>query len=224
MFLIDTHVHTAESSSCGQTPGAKQVEYYKANGYDGIVITDHFLPGTSYLQKSDDFTWQDCLDRHQAGWKEAKKHETADFRVYYGMEIRFKGSDNDYLVFGASREFFEAHEELCDKVGVQYFSDLVRETGGIALYQAHPFRNGMMITNPKLLDGIEVYNGNASHNSRNDIAKLWANKFGLRQLSGSDCHTPWMASPGGIYLDELPRDETELAEMLLQNRYKLKRG
>lgn len=32
-------------------------------------------------------------------------------------------------------------------------------------YQAHPFRNSMKITNPELLDGIEVYNGHPGHDS-----------------------------------------------------------
>lgn len=37
--------------------------------------------------------------------------------------------------------------------------------------QAHPFRNGLKIVDPKHLDGIETYNGNPRHDSRNEIAK-----------------------------------------------------
>jgi hypothetical protein len=140
------------------------------------------------------------------------------------MEIRFKGSENDYLVFGPDRAFYDAHEELTEKEDVTYFSKLVRSLGDIALFQAHPFRNRMYIVDPSLLDGIEVYNGNADHNSRNDIAKAWAQKYRLRELSGSDCHVQWMASPGGIYLEKLPENEKELARMLLANEYTLKRG
>ena len=75
---------------------------------------------------------------------------------------------------------------------------------------------------PELLDSIEVYNGNSSHNSRNDIALARAEKNGLRKLSGSDCHTPWMASPGGILLESRPKSDSEFAKMLLENRYELK--
>lgn len=49
------------------------------------------------------------------------------------------------------------------------------------IYQAHPFRFGMKITNVKYLDGIEVCNRNIEHDSHNDIAALWAEKFGLKR-------------------------------------------
>lgn len=221
MYLIDTHVHTAESSNCGRVPAEKQVEYYKGAGYSGIVITDHFCPGKPNLEKSPSEKWSDCLDAHEKGFLAAKSFETPDFRVYYGMEIRFKGSDNDYLVFGADRAFFDAHEELTEQEDAAYFSSLARSEG-MAFYQAHPFRNHMVIVDPGLLDGIEVYNGNSGHNSRNDIAEMWAEKYHLRRLSGTDCHTRWMASPGGIFLERLPKDEKELASMLLNNEYRLR--
>ena len=38
---FDLHVHTAETSKCGTISAPKLVDTYKANGYDGIVITDH---------------------------------------------------------------------------------------------------------------------------------------------------------------------------------------
>lgn len=56
------------------------------------------------------------------------------------------------------------------------------------IYQAHPFRFGMKITNVKYLDGIEVCNRNIEHDSHNDIAALWAEKFGLKKTAGSDHH------------------------------------
>ncbi|MBR6701895.1 MAG: PHP domain-containing protein, partial [Clostridia bacterium] len=40
-FLFDIHIHTEESSKCGETSAAKVVERYKKLGYDGLCITDH---------------------------------------------------------------------------------------------------------------------------------------------------------------------------------------
>ena len=41
-YYYDTHVHTDESSACGKVPGRQAARLYKAAGYQGIVITDHY--------------------------------------------------------------------------------------------------------------------------------------------------------------------------------------
>lgn len=64
--------------------------------------------------------------------------------------------------------------------------------------QAHPFRNGLKIVDPKHLDGIETYNGNPRHDSRNEIAKAWAQKFGMLETSGSDFHEREDFARGGV--------------------------
>lgn len=66
------------------------------------------------------------------------------------------------------------------------------------IYQAHPFRFGMKITNVKYLDGIEVCNRNIEHDSHNDIAALWAKKFGLKKTAGSDHHQKGNEGLAGI--------------------------
>ena len=66
------------------------------------------------------------------------------------------------------------------------------------IYQAHPFRFGMKITNVKYLDGIEVCNRNIEHDSHNDIAALWAEKFGLKKTAGSDHHQKGNEGLAGI--------------------------
>ena len=61
-------------------------------------------------------------------------------------------------------------------------------------------RFDMTVQNPELLDGMEVYNGHPGHNSNNDIAEIWASKYGLRKSSGSDFHgDKGDMPPGGIY-------------------------
>ena len=221
MFLFDTHVHTRESSSCGQTPAAAQAEYYKRGGYDGVVITDHFQPKAVDRVSGSVESWSERLETQWRGYEIAKQFETDSFTVLHGVEIRFKGFDNDYLVFGADKAFFNSLCN-CTESSIEVFSKAARRHGRIALFQAHPFRNHMTVVKPDLLDGIEVYNGNSSHNSRNDIALMWAQKNNLRPLSGSDCHTPWMASPGGILLEKRPKTDSEFAAALLEGSYKLK--
>ena len=41
-FKLDIHVHTSETSSCGQVSAQEAVRLYEQAGYDGIIITDHY--------------------------------------------------------------------------------------------------------------------------------------------------------------------------------------
>lgn len=220
MFLFDTHVHTSESSVCGKSTAAQQVAYYKKEGYDGFVITDHFKPRDADGKRGA-LPWNERVAIQWRGYEEAKKFETPDFTVLHGTEIRFKGYDNDYLVFGADKQFFYDNPEITE-TSIENFRKVTKEHGGILIFQAHPFRNHMTIINPLLVDGIEVYNGNSSHNSRNEIAMLWAEKNNMLKLSGSDCHREWEASPGGILFEEKPRNEAEFVDMIRKSQYKLK--
>ena len=66
---------------------------------------------------------------------------------------------------------------------------------GCTVVQAHPFRNHCMIVPPGILDGIEIFNGHPGHDSRNDIATYWAEKFDYKiRTGGSDFHGD--AKPG----------------------------
>ena len=69
---------------------------------------------------------------------------------------------------------------------------------GLKVFQAHPFRNNMRVTDPGLLDGIEIHNGHYDHNSRNEFAYMWAKHYGLTGISGSDFHEIEDLARGGI--------------------------
>ncbi len=222
MFLFETHLHTSESSSCGRSTAAEQAEAYRRGGYDGVVVTDHFQPKADDRISGQCSSWAERVARQRRGFEALKQFETPDFTVLCGMEIRFKGFDNDYLVYGADMDFFLAHPDITES-SIEEFSRLARAHGGIALFQAHPMRKHMTIVDPALLDGVEVYNGASGHNSHNAVAELWAETNFLRKLSGSDSHTPWMGSPGGVYLERRPTDETDFAQMLLNKAYKIKK-
>ena len=107
---------------------------------------------------------------------------------------------NDYLVYGMDEEFLLAHPEL-HHMDLKTFSKFARENG-LLLIQAHPFRNKMTIMNPKYLDGVEVYNGHPKHDSRNQLADMYAQRYGLLRTSGSDFHHPNSVEAGGIITEE----------------------
>lgn len=216
-YLYDLHIHTSESSACGETCAADIVARYKGLGYDGIVITDHV--GESALRNRGE-TYDEKITEVLKGYRAAKALEDENFTVILGMELRFRENDNDYLVYGIDEDFLRRvnlteFEKPADFVAVA-------KENNLAFFQAHPFRDGMTVLNPIILDGVEVYNGHGGHDSRNDIALAWAKKFGVRMISGSDFHYVSKAEPGGVYFEERHMDSKAVAKALLENRYTLK--
>ena len=41
-YLMDLHVHSADSSYCGSVPAREIVNAYREAGFNGIAITDHY--------------------------------------------------------------------------------------------------------------------------------------------------------------------------------------
>ena len=50
-YKYELHCHTARTSACGSMSAGDIVELYLANGYDGVVITDHFLNGNTTVNR-----------------------------------------------------------------------------------------------------------------------------------------------------------------------------
>ena len=135
------------------------------------------------------------------------------------MELRFNENSNDYLVFGITEELLRAHEDIFS-LNPESFSKISRENGFLFV-QAHPFRNTMTVINPAFLDGVEVYNGHKGHDSRNEIADMWADKYGLIKTSGTDFHYPHVPANAGILTDEKITTSEQLLEILKSGSYSL---
>lgn len=219
-YLIDLHCHTSEVSNCGQTPAAETVNLYYSMGYKGVMISDHFKSDYLLTDKPD-ATWREKVDYYLSGYHNAceQADKLGDFKVYLGAELRFDENDNDYLIFGLSEDKLMKMEKLPEmslEDGVRLIHDL-----NCVIIQAHPFRKGCTIIKPGILDGIEVFNGHKGHNSSNDIAYKWAKKFGYIMTSGTDFHGEHDPT-SGIYVDNIPENETELRDLILSGNYELK--
>lgn len=214
-YKLDLHVHTSETSPCGKIAARELVRLYKEAGYDGIVITDHFSP--EYLAFIGPLGWRETVDRFFLGYQEAAaKGREIGLAVIPGLELKFCGDVNDYLVYGADRDFLAATSDLLH-LGLERLHRLTREKGFL-IFQAHPFRPEVRAADPRLLDGVEVYNGNARHSSSNHLAYQFARDNGLRMSSGSDCHQLPDLARGGIILAEEVRTAAQLAEALRDGR------
>ncbi|MDF2537382.1 MAG: transposase [Herbinix sp.] len=211
MYRWDTHVHTSEVSQCGNIKAQDGVRLYKEAGYSGIVITDHYYSG--FFQKLPDMTWEEKIEQYLQGYKKALAEGiNLGLTVLLGIEIRFTENPNDYLVFGMTEEFLLANPEGYT-LGLKDFKKLIDEED-MLLFQAHPFRSGMVVADPKELDGVEIYNGNARHNSHNDKALAFARENGLLMSSGSDFHETEDLSRGGIIFTQEIRTNHDFLQAL----------
>lgn len=214
-FKIDMHVHTAEVSPCGKVAAAEVVRLYKEAGYDGIVITDHYYDG--FFEEFQGLPWEEQIEHYLAGYREALRvGRRIGLQVILGMELRFTENANDYLVYGIDEDFLRSLPRLFEYnlTQLQHF----KKDQDILIYQAHPFRRGIVAADPLLLDGIEVFNGNPRHDSRNDLAHQYALQNNLKMISGSDFHQKEDLARGGIGIPEKAATPAELVNILKQDR------
>jgi hypothetical protein len=215
---FEVHYHTQEVSICASVPAAESVIWYSRLGYDGLVVTDHYTRQFFERIRADD--WINAVDAFWAGYAQAERAgRTVGLTVLPGMEIRFDENNNDYLVYGLTRQFLLEHPRLFE-MNIRSFGTLARRHN-MLVYQAHPLRNTMTIIRPQWLDGIESHNGNPRHDARNDIAALWAHKHSLKELSGSDFHNPGDEGRGGLAFIEPITDNPSLVMALSDQAYTL---
>jgi len=196
-------MHTSESSGCGLNTAAEQVRAYKNRGYQGIIITDHFINGYSTCPRSSRIPWESKIEYVISGYQAAKKEgDRLGLDVFLGWEFTIRGSD--FLTYGLDWDFLMAQPEL-DKLDIPEYSALVRESGGF-LAQAHPYRDATYIqhkfpVDPQYVDAIEIYNASDAEES-NQKALTFAKKHNLPIQAGSDSHSAHAYFTSGIKLNQ----------------------
>ena len=199
------------------------MEKYLENGYTTVVVADHLSPSTFASKRyTGGEDWQKKIDYYMEGVRALKEAAKGKLHILQGCEIRIEACPSDYLVYGITEEFMRQNPDLLQIPKVRALCARLHEAGFL-VFQAHPFRNGMTITNPEHLDGIEVYNAHARHNSRNDLAEMWAARYDLLPISGSDVHHDHDIPGGGILTDEPITDMAQLMQILRERRYTLLR-
>lgn len=216
MIFTELHFHTAESSSCGKVPVKQGLAMYREAGYEAVVVTDHF--SRSVCGMPGQRGWDEVVEGFLVGYRTARAEgEQLGIRIYLGMELRFPHDDNDFLVYGLDEEYIFSHPWLYESDLASVHEQFSRES--IAIFQAHPFRSVCTPADPKLIDGVEIFNGNQRQISHNDQAMAWAEKWGLPGISASDFHRPEDLTGIGVRLETLPESGKELAQMLTAGKF-----
>ena len=214
-YKVELHAHTSDISKCAHMSPKEVVDQYIAAGYSTVVVTNHYVAYNFDTEQG----WEESIDRYLSPIHEMQAYAGDRLTVLTGAEVHNYENDNDYLILGADEAFFRKHRYL-HRLKLKVLSRLVREYGAL-LIQAHPFRNAMTVTEPSLLDGVEVFNATPGHNSRNRFADRWAKEYGLIRTSGSDFHGLTTPIAGGILTETPVSTPTKLSGILRDGCYDL---
>ena len=221
LYKYELHVHTKENDIVAHSTGAEIVKMHYENGYSGLVITNHYFD-LFYEWFKADLIGKDhkgIIDRWLKGYDSAKNEgEKLGFTVLLGAEVRFSGSENDYLIYGIEPEFLYCAPLLNTLKNLDELKSILPSHAVIV--QAHPFRDGMTVHNPKGLFGIETYNG-ATEMVRNDLADIFATHYDMAKTSGSDYHRPDNFGKGGIATSKKILTNQDLVQTLKSGEYAL---
>ncbi len=188
MFKYEMHVHSREGSACGSSGIRELVRAYHRAGYQGLVLTDHFVHGNTAIAR--DLPWPEQMQRYYDVYLLARQEaENLDFDVIFGLEDGY-GQGKEVLIYGIDLAFLVSHPEL-DRASLADWTRLAHEAGGLVIH-AHPHRDRAYVTPnvaPRydLCDGLEVYNAGDSH-AANAKARADGGSLGLIQTSGGDTH------------------------------------
>lgn len=219
MFFYELHMHTKETSRCGQSPARDMVAAYREKGFSGVVITDHFLNGNSYANDPEE--WNEKMDVFLRGYQAAKEAgDEMGLLVYFGLEYtHLGGNGEDYLVLGIRPEHLYRELKDCDKWSIEYLIQAVHGLGGIVI-RAHPFRQAGYIgragiERPGLpVDAIEAFNGGNAEEAYNMQAYEYALREGKPITAGSDTHRVDTTATAYVAFEENPKDYAQLCDFI----------
>jgi hypothetical protein len=202
-YLYETHLHTSQTSACGVSEGRAYIKGYKALGYTGIMVTDHFYKGNCAVRRG--LPWREWVQRFCRGYEDAKAEgEKQGLDVFFGWEETFDG--DDYLIYGLDKAWLLDHPEAAGWTRLEQFTE-TRRYGGCVV-QAHPFRQHSYISGIHLsagcVDAVEAANAGNHDQSYDALAMRYAQKMGLPATAGSDIHEAGQLERGavfGVYLD-----------------------
>ncbi|MCL2212475.1 MAG: hypothetical protein FWB93_01400 [Oscillospiraceae bacterium] len=229
-YLFDLHVHTAESSGCGQVPGGDMIRCYHQRGYAGVVITDHLVGGyvngkCAHTTATD---WQGKVDGLIKGYAEARKvGDELGMVVLFGWEYRTKYAAGmaDLLTYGLDAEFLLANPQLDGMEGDEYV-DFVQSSGGLVSF-AHPYRHMPQDYVPPHTNVAAVEVLNACHHTEKYpggfdlLALAFASKHDMLPLAGCDAHHLHEVDGTGMLFDTRPTNNNELLAAIHKGQYKL---
>lgn len=207
-YKTELHTHTYPASICGQHPPADVVETYCNTPANTIVITNHMSEHhfeNVSRNKLADFYLKDYYDALEAA-------KGKGLYVALGAELRFAGTENDYLLYGISPDDIEKLVSYIYKDIYTFYKEFKNDKN--VIIHAHPFRNGMEPTPFGAVDGIETFNTHPGHNSRIAFACRLAREHGMLVTGASDYHGKGREATCLMCTKSVMRDSLDVAEAI----------
>ena len=218
MYQYETHLHTYPVSKCAKADVRTSLVFYKRLGYAGVFITNHFIDGNINIDPS--LPYEERIRFYFSDYEEGVRiGEEIGFHVLCGIEMSYRGTD--FLVYGLDKEWFLQHPEI---EGVKKSKQLpyLMEHGALVI-QAHPFREASYIDHirlfPDCVQGVEIYNACRTE-KENEMARLYAELYGLIPFAGSDNHKGGKTKLGGMESETPILDETDFVRRVLNGEMK----
>ena len=215
MYLYETHLHTAPTSTCARVGVRETLEFYKAAGYAGVFMTNHFLDGNIDLALRG-LPYEERIAGFFAATEEGQAiGKEIGLAVFSGFEMSNGGTD--FLVYGIDKAWCLAYTDMDKMKKSEILSQMIAD--GALVIQAHPFREARYIDHirlyPRCVQGVEVYNACRSA-FENKMATEYCKNYGLIPFAGSDNHSG-AAHPrfGGMATDTLVENEQDFIKKVL---------
>lgn len=224
MYKYDLHVHTNVGSLCALSTPEEMVEAYFKAGYNGFVITDHFIRGNTGVPR--DIPWKDRIEMYFSAYEraKAKAEELGDFTVFFGAEYCYVWG-HEILIYGADKDFLLKHPEI-EGNEPEKICEIFRK-GGFLTVKPHPYRvrfytDTSVPAELYCVDGIEVHNS-CNFEEENQKALEFAKKTGKIMTSGGDIHDCLDKRIGtaGIATKKPIKSNKELVKILKSGNYTL---
>lgn len=185
-YLYETHLHTSPVSKCARVGVRETLEFYKSAGFAGVFITNHFIDGN--INISSEIPYEERIEFYFSDYEEGVRiGREIGLDVFFGIESSYKGTD--FLIYGLDKEWFLSHPKI-EGMKKTEMLPLMAEAGALII-QAHPFREANYINHirlfPRHVHGVETYNAQRT-DFENEMARLYAQGYGLLEFAGSDNH------------------------------------
>ena len=207
-YLYETHLHTSPVSKCAGAMAAESLAFYKSLGYAGVFITNHFIDGN--INCSHSLSYEERISFYFSDYEAALPiARELGIAVFCGVESSYGGTD--FLIYGLDKAWFLAHPEI-ESMKRSDMLSLMMECGAL-IVQAHPYREASYIDHirlfPRHVHGVEIFNSSMRDPSVNDIAKIYAEHYGLLPFAGSDNHTASKRMLLGGMMSDLPIEDEQ---------------
>ena len=221
-YKYQLHTHTFPCSACAKMTPEELIESLYQGGYQGCVMTNHFIGGNTGIDRS--LSWNTFVKQYEDDYLECCRYaQKYDLDIIFGIEEVVVAA-LEILCYGVTPEMLYEHPELALAGPKEWYE--VMHSYGVLCIQAHPFRERAYIPKAKLLsldciDGIEVYNAANTAKNNEEAEKSVVEHPEFILVSGADAHRAEDVCFGGIEVNRRIRNGKELVEILKSGEYRL---